>query len=640
MLQILRDRTRGVFIRIVLWSLVAAFVGTIFLVWGLGDNNKREKPVAKVAGIPITSQEYRRYYDSVLRNLREMLGGQDFSAEMIKQFNVEKSAMDSVIMEKLQYIAAQDAGISVTDDELKDYIENNKDFQKDGRFDKALFDAILRSNGLSPRAFERMMRKELTIKKIIKTVSDSVTVTDLEIRDAFVSGNEQVKLGYFAITPESFKSKVRPDDKTLEEYLKKSPARFTVPEERRVERVSANPADLKAGLSVSHEAIESYYDSHQKEYIRTDEEVRARHILILSDEKATPKDEAAAKQKALSILERLKNGADFAELAKKYSGDPGNAKNGGDLGFFPQGRMVPAFEKVAFELPVGKISELVKTSYGFHIIKVEDKRPAGPMKYEEAAEIIKGKLLDEKSRLEAQRILSALSADKSGKPLSELAKENKLSYGISNTKAGALVEKLSGTEPMVRRVFEMKKGDSAGPLEANGSFHIIHLLDVIPPHQPQLAEARKDLEDAYIHEQSEKLAADSAEQTVKKLQGGDTMKNASKEFKAEAKETALLKSNDGVEGIQEGNRLVKAAFALKSGGYDKVNINNTWYVVSLVEKKPANMAELDKQKQQVRASLFVQKGRDAVKAWQNTLRDEADRKGLIKIEKTGEHVSS
>ncbi len=343
MLQILRDRASGLFVKTILWTLVLAFIGTIVVVWGYG-RDKRENPVAKVAGLPITQAEYKLYYDSTLRNLREMFGGQEFSSDMIKQFNVEKIALDSVIMDRLEYLAAQDTGITVTDAELKTTIGNIKDFQRDGRFDKEAFFAVLRANRLSPKEYEKRMRRELMVRKITRMISDSVPVTDQEVRNAFISNNEQLKIRYLTITRQAVASKVRVDDKRLEERLKKESFRFTLPEQRKVERVTAHPADFLSGQKINDSEVQSYYNAHKSEFVTKEDEVRARHILFETPKNPTPKAMADTAQKALSILEKLKKGADFAEMAKKYSNDPGTAKQGGDLGFFPRGRMVPEFD--------------------------------------------------------------------------------------------------------------------------------------------------------------------------------------------------------------------------------------------------------------------------------------------------------
>jgi len=639
MLQILRDRASGLLVKSVLWALVIAFVGTIFLVWGYGSD-KREAPVAQVAGTPITQAEYRRYYESMVQNLRQMLGGQQFSSDMIKQFNVEKSAMDSAIMEHLVVLAAQDAGVLVSDDELRYSLENNKDFQRDGKFDKEVFVGVLRANKIAPREFEKLMRRELLAKKMTRLIADTVPVTEQEIRDAFITNNEQLKIRFVPVTRAAVASKVKIDDKALEDYLKKTAFRFMLPEQRKVERITAHPEDFRSEKTVTDSVVELFYKGHKNEFVRKDDEVRARHILIETPKNPTPKAMAEAAQNALSILDKLKKGADFAETAKKYSNDPGTAKLGGDLGFFQRGRMVPEFDKAAFELPVGKLSDLVKSNYGWHIIKVEEKHAAGPMKYEEVAKTIKDTLVNNLAKLEAQRRISLVLADKSGKPLADIAKAQGLNAGAYTVRSGEQVEKLKGSEPLVKRIFELKKGETAGPLEASGAIHIIHLVDIIPPHQPQLSEVRKDVEDAFRKDEESRLAGEMADKILKETKAGADLKTASKEIGAQPKESDLLKRHDNkIEGVAQASPLIEAAFALKPGAFDKVQVGDDWYVITAAEKKPADMATLDKERQKLRDNIFSDKGKAAVRDWQAALRKDAEKRGILKIEKKFDQAS-
>ncbi len=633
MLQILRERSSGLFVKTILWGLVLAFVGTIVVVWGYG-RDKMEKPVAKVAGLAITQAEYKLYYDSTLRNIREMFGGQELSSDMIKQFNVEKIALDSVIMDRLEYLAAQDTGMIVTDDELRSNIENTKDFQRDGRFDKAAFFAVLKANRLSPKDYEKRMRRELTVRKITRMISESVPVTDQEVRNAYISNNEQLKIRYLAVTPQAVASKVRVDDKLLEERMKKESFRFTLPEQRKVERVTAHPEGFRSGQKINEAEVQSYYNAHKSDFAIKEDEVRARHILFEMPKNPTPKEMADTAQKAFFVMEKLKKGANFAEMAKKYSNDPGSATQGGDLGFFPRGKMVPEFDKAAFDLPVGKISDLVRTNFGLHIIQVQEKRAAGPLKFEEAAKSIREKLVNDAATLEAQRRISVILADKSGKSLEELAKAQKCNYGTYTLKAGKRTENLVGSDVLVERIFQLNKGETAGPVDAMGAFHIVRLLAVIPPHQPQLAEVRKEVEEVFRKEEESRLAGDAVDAILKGVRAGADLKSAAKEIKEQPKESGFVKRRDNeVDGIKQGSPLITAAFALKPGAYDKVMIGDAWYVITVAEKKPADMAEFDKERGKIKSGLLFEKGRAAVREWQTALRKDAETRGVLTIDK-------
>lgn len=144
-------------------------------------------------------------------------------------------------------------------------------------------------------------------------------------------------------------------------------------------------------INVTDDDINLYYKAHQEEF-RTPEMVRARHILIKVDKSASNDDKAKARSKAEDILKRIKAGEDFAKLASEFSEDPGSKNKGGDLGFFPKGRMVPDFEKVAFSLKPGEVSDIVETPFGFHIIKVEEKKESIQEPLEKVKDKVKEKV--------------------------------------------------------------------------------------------------------------------------------------------------------------------------------------------------------------------------------------------------------
>lgn len=246
MLTFLRGSSVKWLVKTVLWLLVLAFVGTIGLVWGYGKE-KGEGPVAKVGSYQITQVEYRRHYESTLRRLQEITGT-PITREMIKQMNLGHTTLSGLIMDKLQLIAAKDAGMEVSDEEIRREIESNTAFQRDGHFDRNSYFAILRGNNMVPREYEKLLRQDIMVRKILKTITDSVQVTDQDLLDAFMRENGQVRARYYEITPASFTAEVsRSVDKALDAYFAANTSRFMLAEQRAVQLVYADAPQGKDG---------------------------------------------------------------------------------------------------------------------------------------------------------------------------------------------------------------------------------------------------------------------------------------------------------------------------------------------------------------------------------------------------------
>ncbi|MBI5179654.1 MAG: SurA N-terminal domain-containing protein [Nitrospinae bacterium] len=623
MLQILREKTTGWLVKVVLWTLVLAFVGTIFLVWGYGGD-KGEKAVAKVGDIPVTQAEYRRYYDSMLRRLQDMTGG-ELTQDMIRQFHLDRAAMEGLVMEKLQLMAAKDAGMTVSDDELRFDIENNRDFQQNGRFNKDAYFGVLRANNLAPKEYEAILRRDLMVRKITQLVTDSVQVTEQELKDQFVHSGEQVKVRYAAIAPNP--AAVKATDKELEQYFTKNAALFTRPEERKVELIALNPNIVRAGMTVAEAEVKAYYDSHAADFV-TDEAVRARHILFAVPGNAPEGAQQLIRMNAEQVLKELQKGADFAKLAQKYSADPGSKTKGGDLGYFPRARMVPEFERVAFGLDKGQISGLVRTQFGYHIIKVEDKHPKTPMPYEAAARIIKSRIQDIRGKESARKQLADIIAAKMD--FADAAKGKNLPFAALTLRAGEMPKNMPGADMLVKRVFGMAKGDVSGPLEINGSLYIIKLADILATRPATFAEAKAEVDRAYRKEESERVAAEKADAASERLKKGAPFAGVARDAGVQMKESGFVARNGNIQGSPA--VLVGTAFSLKEGGAEKVQASGNYYLVALAERKLPDMKEYETQRAQVKESLLARKRQDMVIAWQAGLKRDAEKSGKLKVE--------
>ena len=220
--------------------------------------------------------------------------------------------------------------------------------------------------------FEENLRRSMMIDKLRSALTDWMAVSDADLEREYKTRNEKVKLQVVALTADKFRDKVTVNDADVASYYDAHKAEYRKGEQRKVRYLLLDRDQLKSRVTVSPQDVEAAYNANIQQY-QTPEQVRASHILLKTD----GKDEAAVRKQAEDILKQVKApGADFAALAKKYSEDEGSKATGGDLDYFSKGRMVPEFESAAFAMQPGQISDLVKSQFGFHIIKVVDKKPA------------------------------------------------------------------------------------------------------------------------------------------------------------------------------------------------------------------------------------------------------------------------
>jgi len=324
---------------------------------------------ATVNGEKITQQEF----DSALRQQQDRVreqAGSNFDPAMFDKPEIKRMILDSMINQRLLSSQARSVGLTLSDDQLKQIIAGIESFQKDGKFDKQRYESALSSQNMTPLIFQSRVRDELSTRQLMEAYTkngySSHTGADMLIRL-----NEQQRVVSVAqVTPDLFMKQVAVEDAAVKEYYDKNQKEFQIPERARVEYLIFSVAALQSQVSIDDAEIKKYYEEHQSEF-STPELRKAAHILITIDAKASDAEKQAAKAKAEQVLQQVKQSpTQFAQLAQKYSQDPGSAANGGDLGMFGRGMMVKPFDDAVFKLFVGEVSGLVQSDFGFHIIKL------------------------------------------------------------------------------------------------------------------------------------------------------------------------------------------------------------------------------------------------------------------------------
>lgn len=316
--------------------ITASFLFSGFDKFKMGGSSKN---VATVDGTPITFKEYQMALSRQVEFFNQMMGGKGLSQKQLEEMGVKQSVMNGLVQQKLILNAADSLGLVVSLEEIKNDIKNLPYFKTANQFDVNLYRNVLQSNGYVPAQFEELVGNDLKQKKMDEFFS-STLISESYVSDVLRFKNNSMTVFGLKISRQSLSPLVSISEQEVKDYVAKAE---------------------------NQKALEATYNENLTSYVKA-EEVKARHILITGDDA-----KALEKVKALKAKVTTKN---FAQIAEKETQDPSGKSNGGDLGWFAAGRMVPEFDAVAFKMSKGQISEPVKTQFGYHIIFVEEKKAA------------------------------------------------------------------------------------------------------------------------------------------------------------------------------------------------------------------------------------------------------------------------
>ena len=365
--------------------------------------------VAWVEGEPISAREFIQGYRGQEQVYRNQMGA-NFSPDLMRQFGLDRAVVDQLVQTKLLALEAERQGLSVSDDELARAIMENPNLQNEnGEFiGQTAYLQLIAQNPLlgSATQFEENVRAELLQRRLQELVTDGVFRSDKDLREEFRRRNETAKLEYTMVGSADFKDEVAVSPEEARAYFDSHPDTFAHPVQRKVRFVTLTPQLFTVDVEIRDREIERYYNQNVFRYEAT-EAVEASHILFKTEEGA---DEEEVRARAQSVLARARAGEDFSALAMEFSEDT-SAAQGGSLGSFSRGDMVPEFEQAAFNLPVESISDLVKTVYGYHIIRVEAHQEPLTQPLEAVRDEIESTLTQEKARDAMEAAVESYAAE-------------------------------------------------------------------------------------------------------------------------------------------------------------------------------------------------------------------------------------
>ena len=565
----LRRSSKSLWIKILLGAVALSFVigfGAMSYVGRVskkGGGNAAETWVAKVDGVPIDIDLVLRAEKFYEEKYREQFG--DLADVYLAQMDLVGYALSGVINERVIEALAAHLGLTVADREVAEMIYRNPAFQADGQFSQERYIQILRRQKIPPQEFEIDLKRQLLAQKLRNLVFSSVRVADSDVREEFDARETKVNLRFLKILPKVVENDINVTERDVRAFFDKDPEQFKSEEKRKVNYVVFNAEDYTDEITVTDEQVDRYYEANREKEFKQPEQVHARHILIKAEAGADAALKEAARLKAEGLREQLVAGADFAKLAEENSEDPGSKVRGGDLGTFPRGRMVEAFEETAFSLKPGEISELVETQFGFHIIETLEKQEESVMEKDAVADRIKRKLVAELGNERAMADAKAAKAQlPAGTDLLTYGNDNDKKVGSSSTftKAGGVPGVPYGNRAS-RPIFEMEVDQISEPFAGGAAVYLFELTNIIEPTVPEFDEI-KDQVEAKLREDLQKTGMETkANELLAALRAGRALDALGAEYGIEPEETGLFsRQNASIPKIGMSAELMAEAFTL------------------------------------------------------------------------------
>jgi peptidyl-prolyl cis-trans isomerase D len=594
------------------WSLaivVAAFV-LLYVPSFLSPAGVGAAPgdvIATVDGRRITVGKYQIAYQQQVAQLRNAYG-ESVNDQLLRQLGISQQVVQQLIDAEAIVAEADRLGIDVNDGELRARILKVPGFQENGRFVGAeRYKQILAMQRPPMREadFEAELRRALVAEKLQAAVTGWIQVGDAEVEQEYRRRNEKVKLDLAIFTANQFRAGIEPTEDELTAHFTANTERYRVPEKRRVRYLSIDADALRARMTATPQEIEARYRQNIATYT-TPEQVRASHILF----KTEGKDEAEVQKQAEAVLARAKAGEDFAALARAHSEDT-SKDAGGDLDYFGRGAMVAQFEDAAFAQEPGQISDLVKSQFGFHIIKTVDKRAGSTRPLEEVRAQVEDQIKTEKAQTEAQKLADEVTGEVDDpSDLDRVAAARGLSVGDSGLFARE--EPLAGlgfAPPVAAEAFTMETGKVSGLLRTSQGFAFIALTEIVPSALPAPGDVRDKVREDVIKAQALERARARAASVA--AASGAAFARAARTAGVEMKTTDLVTRGSVLPEVGVNAAVDDAVFALERGGVTPpIETSDAIVVARVTEKGEIDQAAFETARDGLRAQLIQQRRND------------------------------
>ena len=625
MLNFIRERAQGW----IAWIIIILII-IPFALWGINEYFGIGGSInaAVVNGKEISLGQYQQAYQQQRERVRAMFG-ENFDPSLLDK-QIRQDVIDGLVEDEVLFQAGVDEGYRISDSLLVNQIQSFDRFQMDGKFSKEIYETQIKSQGFSSGQYESLLRRGLLVNQQYTGISSSGFVTQVEIDQYLKLKNQQRKLGYLTVSAAKFGSSISPSDADVEKYYKDNKERFMTPEQVTLEYLELDGKALAQSIQPpSEQDLKRVYDEQIDSY-SVREQRKLRHILV---EVAQGSDEAtvtAAKNKIDSIYKRVIAGEAFEKVAKESSEDLGSSKSGGDLGLVTEGSMDKAFDAAAFKLAKGKVSEPVRSEFGYHIIQVDQINPGSTKPFSE----VRAKLAQDYQQTQAEKLYF-----EKAEALANLVYENADTLQVAADQLGmtikgtGMVSRMGGAgiaanPKVVNAAFSsevLKERLNSEPIEISTEHVVVVRVKEHVEARPRiLDDVRADIVSLLKREQASEKAKSIGEELMARLKKGDDAEALAKEFTVIWKKPVLV----GREDKSIDNAIVSDAFRQDSSALPAVKglkLSSGDYVVyrlESVESVKADQADVTKQ-QEVMSTLAGTRSNLDYNSYLSSLREQA-----------------
>ncbi|HLI85174.1 MAG TPA: peptidylprolyl isomerase [Bryobacteraceae bacterium] len=630
MFDLFRSRDKAV--RILLGAMLV-LVGLSMLTYlipnyGPSNSSGNDQVVAEIGKQVITTADVQKMVQSSQQQ-------RQLPQEMLPTFVPQM--VDDMITERALAYEAQRLGYQVTDADVREAIKQMAPaLFPNGQFvGKEQYAAMLAQQGVSIPEFESDLRRQILITRLRNIAVEGTVVTPAEIEQEFRKKYEKIKVEWVELKPEMFNKESQPTEQEMRDYFKANQASYQTPEKRDLAVLIADQSKLEAGINPTDTQLQALYNQNKDQY-HTPETVDVQQILLMTQGKPASED-ASIKAKAEDVLKQAKAGGDFGQLAKKYSDDPGSKDKGGLYAGVTRGQMVPEFEQAAFSLKPGQISDLVKTQYGYHIVKVLKHDQPRLKPFEE----VKAQLADQFKKQQAAQQMQQI-ADKAQTALMKdpdhpdkvAAEFNMQLVQAAGIEAGKPVPEIGANADFDQSIAGLKKGEvSAAVALPNNRIALAVVTNVIPARPSTYEEVQSQIHDLMVNNRSQAAMRKKANDlfTAAKAYGGD-LEKAAKSLGLPAPKTSPEVERTGtVEGLGSAQYLTEA-FGKPDGAIFGPSATPTGTLVGKVIAHVApDMSKLAAERDAIRDQIKSQNARNRNTLFEAGLRDDLRKRGVIKV---------
>ena len=563
--------------------------------------------LAQVGDQEITVGEFQTLFRRQLQSYQVQSGG-EITADLLRSMGIDRQLLQQVIDE---YAALQEAarlGVTVSDAEVREAIVSLPAFQQDGEFiGEAAYLQMLRMQQppLSPADFEENVRRSLMLQRLQAALTDWITVSDDDVEREHVRRNERVRLSAVSFRADDFREGLDATDDDVAALFEQNANDYLVPEKRRLRFVLIDVPALKAAFTPSDADVQAYYDNNLDRY--TEEvDLRVSHILLRTQDAEVAEVQAQAE----SIVAEARNGADFAELARRYSEDEGTRDAGGDLGRITPGQMVPEFEGAAFALEQDEVSDPVTSMFGVHVIKATEKTGGATQTLDEVRDAIVDILQQESADARALALAEAMSLEIDVAADLEAAAARR---GLEAQESGfaALGEPILGlgfSSEVTTQAFQLAEGEVAGPIPTPTGPAFVTVTGIQAPYVPPLEEVEARVRDDVIRRKAFVLAQERADAVAAVLQDADDFGAAAEAEELDVNESGLIARGAAVPGVGVNAQVEAVAFSLVPGETsDPVLTGNSAVVLHLHEREDADPVALQTSRERLRSEMILER---------------------------------